>query len=311
MEAYALAIDVPANCALHTLNHVANLKNLKLTSLNPDNRIRLVAQITASHGRIHVAQSDGPLIWHSHSGQGFALVIQDSGEHGEMMTHPVFIAGNHLISTRQPGEKLTIETKAADNLICVQFAPFEGLEQLAETQLSEPVGHFIITLTERFFSHVRFSPHFAKTQQLADLYIQSIKRALTEGHLNLPLPAFKVLDKRVERAVTYLESPETGRFDIKATANAALTSERNLFYVMKRQLGMTPYQFYLRSRLIQVRKALLTCQCEKPSISEHALSIGFSHLGRFSAQYQKMFGELPSTTLEWHLKNRSFCGDDC
>uniref|UniRef100_UPI00372D679F helix-turn-helix domain-containing protein n=1 Tax=Alcaligenes faecalis TaxID=511 RepID=UPI00372D679F len=33
------------------------------------------------------------------------------------------------------------------------------------------------------------------------------------------------------------------------------------------------------------------------SVTEVALRFGFFHLGRFSAQYQQMFGERPATTL--------------
>ena len=48
-------------------------------------------------------------------------------------------------------------------------------------------------------------------------------------------------------------------------------------------------------KLRQLREDLLRGQCR--NITEVALDYGFSHLGRFSSDYRKLFGELPSETV--------------
>jgi AraC-like DNA-binding protein len=53
--------------------------------------------------------------------------------------------------------------------------------------------------------------------------------------------------------------------------------------------------------LIHVRKTLRDSSGIARNVTEVALDYGFMHLGRFSSEYKKMFGELPSATL----KNRN------
>lgn len=88
-------------------------------------------------------------------------------------------------------------------------------------------------------------------------------------------------------------------FDIDRISVTAGVSTRNLYYLMRKYTGMTPYQFFVSCRLVRVRRALLECPCDVPTVSWHALSEGFSHLGRFSALYRKHFGEYPRETLQW------------
>jgi transcriptional regulator GlxA family with amidase domain len=89
---------------------------------------------------------------------------------------------------------------------------------------------------------------------------------------------------------------------LQELANHSGVSERNLYYLMKRETGMTPYRFYQRCRLIRVRRRLVDCQCDVPHISWYAADEGFSHLGRFAALYREHFGELPSETVQWRRR---------
>jgi len=61
-------------------------------------------------------------------------------------------------------------------------------------------------------------------------------------------------------------------------------------------LGHPPLAHFRRLRLGAVRDALLS-PGDGASITEIATSFGFTHLGRFAAEYRRLFGELPSATL--------------
>ena len=51
-------------------------------------------------------------------------------------------------------------------------------------------------------------------------------------------------------------------------------------------------------RMRRARAALLRADPAITTVTRVAANFGFSELGRFSVEYRKMFGELPSTTLQ-------------
>lgn len=117
------------------------------------------------------------------------------------------------------------------------------------------------------------------------------------------------LDRRLLRAIGKIRQEPDWDFNLQELARHAGVSERNLYYLMKREIGMTPYRLYQRNRLMRVRHRLVDCQCEVPHISWYAADEGFTHLGRFAALYREHFGELPSETVQWrrnlqHLQQR-------
>jgi transcriptional regulator GlxA family with amidase domain len=103
----------------------------------------------------------------------------------------------------------------------------------------------------------------------------------------------------LHRAIEKIRDEPGWDFNLQELASHSGVSERNLYYLMKRETGMTPYRLYQRNRLMRVRQRLVDCQCDVPHISWYAADAGFSHLGRFAALYREHFGELPSETVQW------------
>jgi AraC family ethanolamine operon transcriptional activator len=84
--------------------------------------------------------------------------------------------------------------------------------------------------------------------------------------------------------------------DIEALCRALKTSRRTLQNSF-RQVADTTASDYLRCvRLHAVRRALLSTPRSHLGISQSALDQGFTHFGRFTAQYKALFHELPSAT---------------
>lgn len=72
-------------------------------------------------------------------------------------------------------------------------------------------------------------------------------------------------------------------------------SERTLIYAFKQHLGLTPKAYVNICRLNMVRREM---ECGRvASITDAATRWGFWHMGQFSADYKRFFGELPSQTL--------------
>lgn len=63
---------------------------------------------------------------------------------------------------------------------------------------------------------------------------------------------------------------------------------------------MGPQGYLQLVRLHQLREHLLTTTPAETSITELAVELGFTHMGRLSAAYIKHFGEHPSKTLQRH-----------
>jgi len=80
-------------------------------------------------------------------------------------------------------------------------------------------------------------------------------------------------------------------------AAAAGTRPRTLEAQFKLHLGTTPMGWVRKTRLARARQQLLASK-EGANVTGIALANGFTELGRFSAQYRKAFGELPSQTLK-------------
>jgi AraC-like DNA-binding protein len=144
----------------------------------------------------------------------------------------------------------------------------------------------------RFFSDHEHA--LASGSELLDTLQKSLSSDLD---ISVPKPVMQ--DKRVQRAVEHIEQNRQWSFSLAELAGIAGVSERNLYYLMRRETGLTPYRFYQRCRLLRVRLRLVNCQCNEPHISWYASDEGFSHLGRFAGLYREHFGELPSETVQW------------
>lgn len=99
------------------------------------------------------------------------------------------------------------------------------------------------------------------------------------------------------RAREFIHAHAREALDLDAIEAAAGVSRSKLFECFGRYLGVPPMIYLKRYRLNSVREQLLEDGCPG-NISAIAMSWGFFHLGRFSGEYRKLFGETPSATLQ-------------
>lgn len=110
-------------------------------------------------------------------------------------------------------------------------------------------------------------------------------------------PIQRVLPRHVKRAENYLQEHAHEAVRGEDLARYAGVSLRSLYAGFREYCGISPMQYLRGVRLERARHDLLDPQ-QQDSVSTIALRWGFSHLGRFSAEYRQRFGEAPSASLQ-------------
>lgn len=109
-------------------------------------------------------------------------------------------------------------------------------------------------------------------------------------------PANALAPRHVKRAEDYIRAHAREALTLEQIAGAVGCGIRTLSEGFHKARGTTPMNFLRQVRLAGVRKDLE--QGRAPGVvAEVALRWGFNHLGRFSADYRRSFGESPSDTL--------------
>lgn len=101
-----------------------------------------------------------------------------------------------------------------------------------------------------------------------------------------------------DRMREFIEEHLTEEISVAQLMAVAQVSERSLYTLFERQVGLSPRDYMRQRKLERVHAQLQSATAR--SVTEVALNHGFLHLGRFSESYRKRFGELPSQTWRRH-----------
>ncbi len=106
----------------------------------------------------------------------------------------------------------------------------------------------------------------------------------------------------VEAALMLMDVSEQNVSSISMLCANLNVSRRTLELAFRTIIGKSPLQFFTDRRLCRAYIALSKSEQESASVTDIALSYGFTELGRFAARYRNIFGELPSETLRQKSK---------
>lgn len=109
------------------------------------------------------------------------------------------------------------------------------------------------------------------------------------------------------RVLAWLRGHLSEPIQLEKLARIAGTRPRTLETHFRIFLGTTPLGWVRRMRLAQARQELLNAG-PQATVTDTAISCGFGQMGRFAAQYRKVFGELPSATIQ-EARRSSACAD--
>ncbi|RKP49772.1 AraC family transcriptional regulator [Pararobbsia silviterrae] len=99
------------------------------------------------------------------------------------------------------------------------------------------------------------------------------------------------------RARQFIQDNARENLTLDDIERAAGVSRFKLFDGFREQFGQSPMAYLKKFRLEAVRREMLADRSER-NISAIAMGWGLTHLGRFSSEYKKLFGETPSETLK-------------
>ena len=104
---------------------------------------------------------------------------------------------------------------------------------------------------------------------------------------------------RIVRQMTdYLHARPNRPMELSDLCQLTGSSARSIAHACQAVLETSPIRYLKQLRLNQARILLREGNRDCTTVSECAHFAGFSHLGRFSADYRRMFGESPSQTLD-------------
>jgi transcriptional regulator GlxA family with amidase domain len=101
----------------------------------------------------------------------------------------------------------------------------------------------------------------------------------------------------VAEAEALMGSRPWGALTMSGLCRELEVSERSLHYAFRDVLGQTPMAYYRHKRLNAVRRLLKQAGSLQTTVAEVGRAWGFWHTGQFAADYRRLFGEIPSTTL--------------
>ena len=107
-----------------------------------------------------------------------------------------------------------------------------------------------------------------------------------------------LMDRAIRMTQQHVDSRPFAALRVTDLCRRIGVSERTLRHAFRDRLGMTPKAYVRDRRLNLVRNALCDADASVARIGEIANRCEFWHMGQFAADYRRLFGELPSETLQ-------------
>ena len=182
----------------------------------------------------------------------------------------------------------------ADSLLepFVEMRKFQGLEVLH----GNPVA---MDRLRKLLHHTMQQPEDIETsktallQQLAELMTEAspVQTARTSQRIQVVLQAEQFVMDNPGESIT-----------VQSLCTTTGVSKRTLEYAFSNYLGMSPKSYINAIRLNAVHRQLRRAQPGQIRVADAANHWGFWHMGQFAADYHKLFGKHPATTLGCHAQ---------
>lgn len=266
----------------------------------------VVTRTSESHGNVaNYAVQDGTTVFHFTNPRNLPTIwCGIELPHEYILINP---SGRDYINS-QRGSFDVMSIQVSNELLVAQQVLPEGY--LMPGEISKrwmiPLGDAGIKLRSWLFalfsSKNRLSKLFSSAEfnnEFKELILQSIGEIFeNESDMQITNPEQLYRRLHLAKLAQDLISGQPEEFRLAAQlANELNISPRALRKLFNDIFQTSPYQYMLSYRLQCVRRELNRHSASASTISNIATKFGFDELGRFSQYYRRMYGELPSATL--------------
>ena len=158
--------------------------------------------------------------------------------------------------------------------------------------------------TDRYLSHMRSWVNYLHQRGLETVSFKEFLYIEREILFDL-FSALRVEEERktvervlIPKARALLHESLDHEMRIEEVAHSLGVSVRTLQHYFRKELGVTPKQYLQSLRLNAIREELLKAKEGTVTVGDIAFKYNYFHLGHFSSEYKRMFGETPSQTLQ-------------
>lgn len=137
----------------------------------------------------------------------------------------------------------------------------------------------------------------SSVRRIVHLLISGIEESYQRVYLLKNNPG---LHNRTQYVLDYINENLSNDLTINQIAYDLNLSERTLRFTFRKDLDSSPKKYVKSLLLNAVRKDIISQQ-DKSTITQIANGWGFWHMGQFSNDYKRLFGELPNQTKKENL----------
>lgn len=240
-----------------------------------------------------LADQNPNLCWRGKPISSNHLMVFPSNSQNESVTNPGF----HVIGFSISIQRLRQAAERRGLCSIDELIPDMDLVQCASTTLKR-----IRNLALRLRKSAEVKPELLSQSSFRDDLefdlIENLLDAVIDSELaSATRPMAKTRSRALKKALDVIADRSHEAITLAEVEKLSGASGRTLRYAFEEAFALSPKQYLQAHRLNQVNRRLLRAGAETTVISDIANDWGFWHMGQFAADYRRMFGELPSTTV--------------
>jgi AraC-like DNA-binding protein len=162
-------------------------------------------------------------------------------------------------------------------------------------------GSRLIDIVMNMLATVEEQPELLDRTAIVSRAVSTLMRGVEDcfSSLNVSMPEEQTRSRGdvVHKAILHVHASGDATSALEM-AQAVGVSQKTLELAFREVMNTTPGKYLVLTRLNHAHHALAYADKTSTSVTDVAMSLGFSHMGRFAGAYKQLFGELPSETLE-------------